>query len=156
MQRLPDHPAAILLVEDDPAEVRLLQEVFEAVPVRTRLEVAHDGREALAVLRQAAPYEHAPRPALILLSLKLPGMSGQQLLAELKRDPALRPIPALVFTNSQSPQDIRQSYELGANAYLLRPFEFTHLVEKVHVMAVYWLQVVTLAPPLPHAAAESA
>ena len=103
-----------------------------------------------------SPYQHAPRPALILRSLKLPGMSGQLLLAEHKRAPALRTIPALVFTNSQSPQDIRQHYELGAKAYLLKPFDFTHLVEMVHGMAVYWLQVVTLAPPLPPADAESA
>jgi len=143
-----DHLPAILLVEDDPAEVRLLQEVFTALPVSTQLHVARDGREALAFLRHEAPYLHAPRPALILFSLKLPGLSGHQLLAVLKRDPALRPIPALVFTNSVSPQHIQQSYELGANSYLLKPFEFTQLVEMVHVIVVYWLQVVTPPPPL--------
>ena len=142
------HLPAVLLVEDDPAEVRLLQEVFTALPVRTQLHVARDGREALDFLRHEAPYLHAPRPALILLSLKLPGMSGHQLLAVLKRDPALRPIPALAFTNSVSPQYIQQSYELGANSYLLKPFEFTQLVEMVHVIVVYWLQVVTPPPPL--------
>jgi CheY-like chemotaxis protein len=137
-------------VEDEPAEVRLLQEVFTAIPVRTQLHTVRDGREALAFLRHEAPYQYAPRPAFILLSLKLPGMSGQQLLAELKRDPALQPIPALVFTNSQSPQDIAQSYQLGANSYLLKPFDFMQLVEMVHVTVVYWLQVVTLAPLPPH------
>ena len=142
------HLPAILLVEDDPAEVRLLREVFTVLPVRTQLHVACDGREALAFLRHEAPYQHAPRPALILLSLKLPGMSGHQLLAVLKRDPALQPIPALVFTNSESPQDIQQSYELGANGYILKPFGFTQLVETVHVIIVYWLQVVTPPPPL--------
>jgi len=144
----PGHPPAILLVEDDPAEVRLLQEAFTAIPVHTRLDVVHNGREALAFLRHEAPYQSSPRPALILLSLKLPGMSGEQLLAELKRDPVLQPIPALVFTNSQSPQDIAQSYRLGANSYLLKPFDFTHLVEMVHTIVIYWLQVVMLAPPL--------
>jgi len=134
-------------VEDDPAEARLLQEVFTALPVRTQLHVARDSREALAFLRHEAPYQHAPRPAFILLSLKLPGMSGHQLLAALKRDPALQPIPALVFTNSVSPQDIRQSYELGANSYLIKPFGFTQLVEMVHAIVVYWLQVVTPVPP---------
>ena len=142
------HLPAILLVEDDPAEVRLLREVFTVLPVRTQLYVACDGREALAFLRHEAPYQHAPRPALILLSLKLPGMSGHQLLAVLKRDPALQPIPALVFTNSESPQDIQQSYDLGANGYILKPFGFTQLVETVHVIIVYWLQVVTPPPPL--------
>ena len=148
MQGFPGHPAAMLLVEDDPVEVRLLQEALTAIPVRAQLHVVHDGREALAFLRHEAPYQHAPRPALILLSLKLPGMSGHQLLAVLKRDPALQPIPALVFTNSESPQDIRQSYELGANGYILKPFGFTQLVETVHVIIVYWLQVVTPPPPL--------
>ena len=150
MRESPDHLPAVLLVEDDPAEVRLLQEVFTDIPVRTQLHAVRDGREALAFLRQAAPYQHAPRPAFILLSLKLPGMSGEQLLAELKRDPALQSIPALVFTNSQSPQDITHSYRLGANSYLLKPFDFMQLVEMVHVTVVYWLQVVTLAPLPPH------
>jgi len=135
-------------VEDDPAEVRLLREVFTVLPVRTQLHIVTDGREALAFLRHEPPYQHAPRPALILLSLKLPGLSGHQLLAVLKRDPALRPIPALVFTNSQSPWDIRQSYELKANSYIIKPFEFTQLVEMVHIIVVYWLQVVTPPPPL--------
>jgi len=149
MQGFPGHPAAMLLVEDDPVEVRLLQEALTAIPVRAQLHVVHDGREALAFLRHEAPYQHVPRLALILLSLKLPGLTGHQLLAELKRDPALQPIPALVFTNSQSPQDIRQSYELGANSYLLKPFGFEQLVEMMHVTTVYWLQVVTPAPPFP-------
>ena len=146
MQGSPGHLAAILLVEDDPLEVRLLQEALTAIPVRTQLDVVVEGREALAFLRHEASYQHALRPALILLSLKLPGMNGHQLLAELKRDSALHPIPAIVFTNSQSPQDIALSYELGANSYLLKPFEFTHLVEMMRVITVYWLQVVTPAP----------
>jgi len=149
MQGFPGHPAAMLLVEDDPVEVRLLQEALAAIMHDMELRAHRDGREALAFLRHEAPYQHVPRPALILLSLKLPGLTGHQLLAELKRDPALQPIPALVFTNSQSPQDIRQSYELGANSYLLKPFGFEQLVEMMHVTTVYWLQVVTPAPPFP-------
>ena len=149
MQGLPGYPAPILLVEDDPIEVRLLQEVFKIIPLRTQLHVGRDGREALAFLRHDPPYQHAPRPALILFSLKLPDMSGHELLAELKRDPALQTIPALVFTNSQSPQDIAQSYQLGADSYLLKPFEFAPLVEMVRVVTVYWLHLVTPAPPLP-------
>ena len=147
MQGQPGHSAAILLVEDDPSEVRLLQEVFKAIPVRTHLHVVREGCEALAFLRHEAPYGHSPRPAFILLSLKLPGMSGLELLTELKRDPALQTIPALVFTNSRSPQDIMQSYRLGANSYIIKPFEFTQLVEIVHAIAVYWLQIGTLVPP---------
>jgi chemotaxis family two-component system response regulator Rcp1 len=127
MQGPPGHPATILLVEDDPVELRLLQEVFKVIPVRTQLHVVHTGNEALAFLRRNVPYQHAPRPALILLTLKLPGLSGHELLAELKREPDLRPIPALVFTNSSSPQDIRQSYQLGANGYLLKPFDLSGL-----------------------------
>src|SRR5690349_16219011 len=100
MQGPPSPPAEILLVEDDPTEVRLVREVFKAVPVPTQLHAVQDGGEALAFLRRAAPFPQAPRPALILFSLKLPGLSGHEFLAELKRDPALRTIPALVFTNS--------------------------------------------------------
>jgi CheY-like chemotaxis protein len=148
MQGQPNPPAEILLVEDEPAEVRLLQEVFRASPVRTHLHVVREGRAALAFLRQEVPYGHAPRPALILLSLKLPGMSGHQLLAALKRDPDLRTIPALVFTNSRSPQDIAQSYALGANSYILKPFALTHLMTVVNAITVFWLQIVTPMPPL--------
>lgn len=147
MQGPPSQPAEILLVEDDPAEVRLLQEVFTAIPVRTQLHTVQDGRQALAFLRREAPFHHAPRPALILFPLKLPGLSGHELLAQLKREPAWQPIPALVFTNSLSPQDIRQSYELGANGYIIKPFDFTQFVEVAQVIASYWLQVVTPAPP---------
>ena len=152
MQGQPGHPAVILLVEDEPAEVRLLQEVFTALPVRTQLHVVREGGEALAFLRRETPYNQAPRPTLLLLSLKLPGMSGHQFLAARQREPALQTIPALVFTSSTSPQDIRQSYELGANGYFIKPFDFTRLVEMVHAIVVYWLQIVTLAPPLlsPH------
>ena len=148
MQGPPGYPAAILLVEDDPAEVRLLWEAFTVIPVRTQLHVVSGGEEAVAFLRHEAPYPHAPRPALMLLSLKLPGMSGQQLLAVLKRDPALQTIPAVVFTNSRSPQDIKESYQLGANSYIFKPFDFTQLVEVVQAIASYWLQVVTLVSPL--------
>jgi CheY-like chemotaxis protein len=140
---------AILLVEDDPTEVRLIQEALKGVPIPIRLHVVHESREALAFLRHEAPYQRAPRPALILLPLKLPGMSGQQLLAALKRDSTLQTIPAIVFTNSLSPLNIQQCYELGANSYIIKPFGFTQLVEVIHTIVVYWLQVVTQAPPLP-------
>jgi len=147
MQGQLGHPTEILLVEDDPSEVSLLREVFKKIPVHTQLHAVREGREALAFLRHEVPYGYSPRPALILLSLKLPGMSGLELLAELKRDPALQPIPALVFTNSRSPQDIMQSYRLGANSYILKPPTFTRLVEVAHIIAVYWLQIGTLVPP---------
>ena len=140
----------ILLVEDDPSEVSLLREVFKKIPVHTQLHAVREGREALAFLRHEVPYGYSPRPALILLSLKLPGMNGHQLLAELKHDPALQTIPALVFTNSRSPQDITLSYRLGANGYILKPFGLTQLMDVVHVIAAHWLQIVTLAlHPLP-------
>jgi two-component system, chemotaxis family, response regulator Rcp1 len=138
---------AILLVEDDPTEVRLIQEALIGVSVPIHLHVVRGSREALAFLQHEAPYQHAPRPAFILLSLKLPGMSGQQLLGALKRDPALQTIPAIVFTNSMSPLDIRQSYELGANSYIMKPFGFTELVEVMHAIVVYWIKVVTQARP---------
>ena len=138
MQGPSGHSTAILLVEDDPTEVCLLrealQEALKGVPLPVHLHVVHESREALAFLRREAPNQHAPQPALILLSLKLPGMSGQQLLAALKRDSALQTIPAIVFTNSMSPLDIRQSYELGANSYSIKPFGFTQLVEVMHAV----------------------
>jgi CheY-like chemotaxis protein len=149
MQESPGRSTVILLVEDDPTEVRLIEEACKGVPIPLHLPVVPEGREALAFLRREAPYQYAPRPALILLSLKLPGMSGQQLLSVLKRDPALQTIPAIVFTNSVSPQDIKRSYELGANSYIIKPFGFTRLVEVMHAIVIYWLQVVTQELPSP-------
>ena len=145
MQKPSGLSTVILLVEDDPTEVRLIQEALKGVPIPIHLHVVHEGREALAFLRREAQYQHAPRPALILFSLKLPGMNGLQLLSVLKRDPALQTIPAIVFTNSMSPQDIQQSYELGANSYIIKPFGFTQLVEVMHAIVVYWIKVVTQA-----------
>ena len=115
--------AEVLLVEDDPGDVLLTQEAFAQHGLDVRLHVAGDGEEATRLLRRADGFAGAPRPALILLDLNLPRRSGLEVLAELKADPDLRTIPVVVLTTSQAEQDILRSYQLHANAYIVKPID---------------------------------
>ena len=149
MMREPLRPSAeILLVEDDPAEIYLLREAFLASPIRTHLTVVKNSVEAFAVLRQEGAYGQAPRPAIIVTSLMLPGRSGQEIVAELKGDLTLCMIPILVFTNCCSPWDTQRCYEAGANSYILKPPDLESLFAVVRMITVYWLEVITLVAPL--------
>jgi chemotaxis family two-component system response regulator Rcp1 len=148
----------LLLVEDDPGEVGLLRQALADVPLPTRLRVAENGEQALALLRGHRPERDARRPDVILTSLKLPGIDGFQLLAEMKSDPALLAIPVLVFTSSASPSHIRRSYALHANCYLTKPVDAKAFFALVHTIVEFWGWVVELparewlgdgpAPPL--------
>jgi two-component system, chemotaxis family, response regulator Rcp1 len=134
----------LLLVEDDPSEIRLMQLALKGVPIPTHLSAVEDGDKALALLRGHRPYKEARRPALILISLKLPGIDGLELLAELKGDPALCAIPALVFTSSASPAHIRQSYALHANCYIIKPTDADAFFSLVQEVVEFWCGIVEL------------
>lgn len=111
----------ILLVEDNPADARLAREALGASSVSANINVTRDGMEALALLRRATPYAHAPRPDVILLDLNLPRKNGREVLGEIKADAMLRCIPVVVLTTSNAPQDIQAAYAGHANAYLTKP-----------------------------------
>ena len=111
-------PIEILLVEDNPGDVRLTQEALREGKVRNNLNVAKDGMEGLDFLRRLGPFAHAPRPDLILLDLNLPKMDGREVLAEIKEDADLRTIPVVVVTSSEAEEDIVRSYDLHANCYI--------------------------------------
>src|SRR5262245_25609139 len=117
----------LLLVEDEPAEISLLQKGLTAGPVPVHLHTVHSVEEALAFLRRPAPFHAAPRPQLIVTSLKLVGRQGLELLAEVKGDPALSAIPVIVLSLYNDPAIIRQSYILGANSYIIKPNELNAL-----------------------------
>jgi two-component system, chemotaxis family, response regulator Rcp1 len=108
-------PIEILLVEDNPGDVRLTREALKDGKVSNRLHVVVDGVEALAFLRREGEHATAVRPDLILLDLNLPKMDGRQVLAEIKADPTLRQIPVVILTSSQAEEDICRSYDLHAN-----------------------------------------
>jgi two-component system response regulator len=135
-------PIDILLVEDNPADVRLTREALK--DARVRLQVARDGVEAMEMLR-AADAEH--RPDLILLDLNLPRKDGREVLQEIKRDDVLRHIPVVILTTSQAEQDILQSYRLGASAFITKPVEIDQFFQVVRSMEQFWVDVVRLARP---------
>ena len=132
-------PIAVLLVEDDPGDVVLIQEAFEHNKVRNRLHVVGDGVEAMDFLRNGGE-----RPDLILLDLNLPRKDGREVLAEVKGDPALRSIPVVVLTTSKAEEDILRSYDLHANAYVTKPVDFNRFIEVVRQIDEFFVTVVKL------------
>jgi chemotaxis family two-component system response regulator Rcp1 len=138
----------ILLVEDNPGDVRLTVEALKEGKVLNRMSVAQDGVEALAFLRRAPAgrYAHAPRPDLILLDLNLPRMDGREVLNEIKQDANLRCIPVVILTTSQAEQDILESYELHANCYVTKPADLAQFMRVIQSIEDFWLTLVKLPP----------
>ena len=137
-------PIEILLVEDNPGDVRLTQEALREAKVLNTLHLAVDGADALDFLRRAPPHTHAPRPDLILLDLNLPRMDGRELLAVIKSDPDLKRIPVVVLTTSASERDILHSYNLHANCYITKPVDLQQFYTVIHSIELFWLSVVKL------------
>jgi CheY-like chemotaxis protein len=144
-------PIEILMIEDNPGDVRLTQEAFRDGRIRNHLNVVDDGEKAMAYLRREGPYADKPRPDLILLDLNLPRRDGRDVLSELKRDPDLLRIPVVVLTTSQSDEDILRSYDLHANCYVTKPFEFQNFLDVVRMIEHFWLSVVSLPSTHTHA-----
>jgi two-component system, chemotaxis family, response regulator Rcp1 len=137
-------PIDILLVEDNPGDVRLTIEALKEGKVRNRLSVVCDGVEALAFLHQEGKYADAPRPDVILLDLNLPKKDGRAVLAEIKEDERLKRIPVVVLTTSSSEQDILRTYDLHANCYITKPVDLEQFIEVVKGIEEFWLTVVKL------------
>jgi two-component system, chemotaxis family, response regulator Rcp1 len=137
-------PIEILLVEDNPGDVRLTIEALKEAKVRNHLSVAKDGVEALAFLHREGSYAAAARPDLILLDLNLPRKDGREVLAEIKADASLRAIPVVILTTSQADQDILRSYELHANCYITKPVDLDQFITVVKSIEDFWLTIVTL------------
>jgi CheY-like chemotaxis protein len=140
-------PIEILLVEDNPGDVRLTTEALRDAKVPNKLHVAIDGVEALAFLRREGRHTAAPRPDLILLDLNLPKKTGREVLAEVKRDDRLRHIPVVILTTSQAEQDILESYRLWANAYVTKPVDLDKFFKVVQSIEGFWLENVRLSHP---------
>ena len=134
----------ILLVEDNPADVRLLTEALRGKKLQNRLTVAEDGLEALSYLRRQGGYKNAPRPHLILLDLNLPKKNGHEVLEEIKTDEDLRRIPVIILTTSTNEQDIRKSYDLHANCYINKPIDFRRWIEIVEGIENFWFTIVKM------------
>ena len=137
-------PVKILLVEDNPGDVRLTEEAFKENKVCNRLNVARDGLEAIAFLRRAGEHADAPRPDLILLDLNLPKKDGREVLAEIKQDPSLKSIPVVILTTSKAEEDIIKSYHLHANCYITKPVDLEQFITVVKSIQDFWLTIVKL------------
>jgi two-component system, chemotaxis family, response regulator Rcp1 len=143
MQRF-SKPVDILLVEDNPGDVRLTQEAFREARTPIKINVAMDGEEAIAYLRRQFPFEEATRPDLILLDLNIPKKDGREVLAEIKADPLLHDIPVVVLTTSNADQDIQKTYNLEVNAYINKPVDFDRFFDIVQKIEDFWLMTAIL------------
>jgi two-component system, chemotaxis family, response regulator Rcp1 len=137
-------PIEILLVEDNPGDLRLTKEALADAKVRNHLNSVIDGVEALKFLRQEPPYNNAQRPDLILLDLNLPRKDGREVLLEIKNDPKLKRIPVVVVTSSAEEQDIVKSYNLHANCYVTKPIDLQQFVTVVRAIEDFWMTIVKL------------
>jgi CheY-like chemotaxis protein len=134
----------ILLVEDNPGDVRLTVEALREGKIANSLHVAPDGDAAMDFVHQRGAYRDAPRPDLILLDLNLPRKDGREVLEELKSDPELHRIPVIVLTTSNSEADVLRSYDLHANCYVSKPIGYDDFMSAVRSMENFWLKIVLL------------
>ena len=134
----------ILLVEDNPADVRLTREALVNGKVKHELHVARDGVEAMAFLRHQQAFQKAPRPDMILLDLNLPRKDGREVLAEIKADPDLRSIPVIILTTSQADEDILKTYNLHANGYIVKPVDLEQFFTVIRQIKEFWMSIVLL------------
>ncbi len=139
-------PIEILLVEDNPGDVRLTQEALKLGKVNNHLAWVKDGDEAMAYLNKQGNYIDAVKPDIILLDLNLPKQNGREILAAIKQDSKLKCIPVIILTSSEAEEDIHKSYELHANCYISKPVNIDKFVQVVKSIDEFWLSIVTLPP----------
>src|SRR4030042_3754006 len=136
------HPIEILLVEDNPADVRLTVEALKEEKIYNNLHVVTDGVEAIAFLRREGKYAKAVRPDLIFLDLNLPRKDGREVLKEIKSDDNVKAIPVVVLTISKSEEDIIKSYNLHANCYITKPVDLNQFIKVIRSVQEFWLSIV--------------
>lgn len=137
-------PIEILLVEDNPGDVRLTKEALKEGKIKNKLTVVGDGIEALAYLRQEQKYKDSTRPHLVLLDLNLPKLNGREVLTKIKKDPSLKTIPVVILTTSEADQDIYDSYDRYANCYITKPVDLGQFVKIVKTIEDFWFSIVKL------------
>jgi len=137
-------PVEILLVEDNPGDVRLMQEALKDSKLINNLYVVNDGLEALAFLRREGKHAKEPRPDLIFLDLNLPKKNGRDVLVEIKEDPGLKRIPVVILTTSKAEEDIIRTYNSHANCYITKPVDFKQFITVVKKIEDFWFTIVKL------------
>ncbi|MGH8726167.1 MAG: response regulator [Burkholderiales bacterium] len=139
-------PIEILLVEDNPGDVRLTREALKEGKVYSNLHTVKDGVEAMDFLHHRGKYQDVPRPDIILLDLNLPKKDGREVLQEIKTDDRFKRIPVVVLTTSKAEEDVLRTYNLHANCYVTKPVDLEKFMVVVKTIDVFWLTVVTLPP----------
>jgi CheY-like chemotaxis protein len=134
----------ILLIEDNPDHVELILKALRGNNVLNEVHVVASGEEAMDFLCQRGGYANAARPGLILLDLKLPGMDGIEFLGRIKADPKLKPVPVVILTTSAGEKEIVESYNCGANSYIVKPVDFEHFAQVIKELKLYWMVVNSL------------
>ncbi|MGK7949827.1 MAG: response regulator [Xenococcaceae cyanobacterium] len=142
-----EKPKTILLVEDNKADIRLIQEALKNSSITYQMETVRDGVAAMAYLQQEGEYAAALRPDLIILDLNLPKKDGREVLAEIKTNPQFKRIPVIVLTTSKNEDDVHQSYDLNANCFITKSRNLSQLFTIVKRIEEFWLSTVTLPPP---------
>jgi len=140
------HPIEILLVEDNPGDIRLTTEALKEQKMYNNLNVVTDGVEAMAYLRREGKYSGAKRPDLVLLDLNLPKKDGREVLKDIKTDDNLKAIPVVVLTVSKSEEDILKSYNLHANCYITKPVDLVQFLKVAKSVQEFWFTMVKLPP----------
>jgi chemotaxis family two-component system response regulator Rcp1 len=139
-------PIEILLVEDNPGDVRLTKEFLKETKVLNNLHAVGDGAQAMAFLKQQGKFANVPRPDLILLDLNLPKKDGREVLAEIKADGKLMNIPVVILTISEAEEDILKTYSLHANCYITKPINLNQFANVMKSIENFWLSIVKLPP----------
>lgn len=139
-------PVEILLVEDNPGDIRLTMEAMKEGRLVLNMSVVNDGVEALAFVHREGEHSGAARPDLILLDLNLPKKDGREVLKEIKGDPNLRQIPVVILTTSEAEQDILRTYDLHANCYVTKPVDLDQFLRVVRLIEDFWFTAVLLPP----------
>lgn len=147
MNAVAEAPPAVLIAEDNRADVRLIREAINLSGVRATMDFVSDGEEVMAFLRREAPYADAPRPDVIFLDLNLPRKDGREVLAEIKADPDLRRIPVVVLTTSSAEDDVLTSYGVQANSFVTKPADLDQYMRTIASTAQFWLGTATLPQP---------
>ena len=142
--KIAERPIEILIVDDNPGDVRLTIEALKDGKMQNKLHTAKDGMEAIAFLRRKGRFIDAPLPDLILLDLNMPRMNGPQFLAEIKEDTALKHIPVVILTGSREREDIVKTYNLHDDCYVTKPIDLEQFINTVKSIVDFWLTTLKL------------
>jgi two-component system, chemotaxis family, response regulator Rcp1 len=134
----------ILLIEDNLGDIRLIQEALKESHPTPELDVIKDGEQALNFLYKRSGFENSTTPSLIFLDLNMPKKDGREVLEQIKKDEKLKRIPVIVFSSSEAEKDIQKTYDLYANCYIVKPFDFSQFCSVMNSIQQFWLNIVKL------------